>query len=85
MEHADRRPGLRLTMVRASHSPDGRLHLREVPALDQYTHKTVNHGAGEYALPVGTSTNQIESFISRRLRPEMMLSELPSRFPELDA
>lgn len=81
----------------------------------EYTHKTVNHSAGEYATPEGVSTNQIESFFNhlkksiagthtsvshkhleryvkefeyrfnRRMRPETMLSELLSRFPELDA
>lgn len=79
----------------------------------KYTHKTVNHGAGEYAKPDGTTTNSIESFFNhlkksisgthtsvspkhleryvkefeyrfnRRMRPETMLSELLSRFPEL--
>lgn len=33
-------------------------------ALADYTHKTVNHGKGEYATPDGTSTNQIESFFN---------------------
>jgi transposase-like protein len=80
-----------------------------------YTHKTVNHSENEYALPDGTSTNQIESFFNhlkksiagthtsvsrkhlmryvkefeyrfnRRMRPQTMLSELLSRFPDLDA
>lgn len=82
---------------------------------DHYTHKTVNHSAGEYATPEGVSTNQIESFFNhlkksiagthtsvsrkhleryvkefeyrfnRRMNPEVMLEELLSRFPELDA
>src|SRR6056297_46989 len=30
----------------------------------EYTHKTVNHGKGEYAKLDGTSTNQIESFFN---------------------
>jgi transposase len=83
--------------------------------MEGYTHKTVNHSENEYALPDGTSTNQIESFFNhlkksiagthtsvsrkhlmryvkefeyrfnRRMRPQTMLSELLSRFPDLDA
>ncbi len=82
---------------------------------EDYTHKTVNHSIGEYALPDGTSANSIEGFFNhlkkslagthttvskkhlrryvkefeyrfnRRMRPETMLSELLSRFPEMGA
>lgn len=82
---------------------------------DDYTHKTVNHGKGEYVAEDGTTTNQVENFFrhlknsisgthisvspkyletyvkefeyrfNRRTTPEMMLGELLSRFPELDA
>lgn len=81
----------------------------------EYTHKTVNHGKGEYVAEDGTTTNQVENFFrhlknsisgthisvskrhletyvkefeyrfNRRMRPETMLDELLSRFPELDA
>ncbi|WP_037374342.1 IS1595 family transposase [Sediminimonas qiaohouensis] len=96
------------------HTDELRAYNKAIP-VDHYTHKTVNHGKGEYATPCGTSTNQIESFFNhlkksisgthtsvspkyleayvkefeyrfnRRMRPETMLSELLSRFPELDA
>ncbi len=79
----------------------------------EYTHKTVNHGQGEYVAEDGTTTNQVENFFrhlknsisrthisvspkyletyvkefeyrfNRRMRPETMLDELLSRFPEL--
>ena len=31
---------------------------------EDYTHKTVNHSIGEYALPDGTSTNSIGAFFT---------------------
>lgn len=84
-------------------------------SVKRYTHKTVNHSAGEYAKEDGTTTNSIENFFghlkrslrgthnnvspkyleayvkefeyrfNRRTTPEVMLDELLSRFPELDA
>ncbi|MEP5780918.1 MAG: IS1595 family transposase [Hyphomicrobiales bacterium] len=84
-------------------------------SVKRYTHKTVNHSAGEYATLDGTTTNSIENFFghlkrslrgthnnvsakhletyvkefeyrfNRRTTPEVMLGELLSRFPELDA
>ncbi|NVK15028.1 MAG: IS1595 family transposase [Rhodobacteraceae bacterium] len=96
------------------HTDEHRAYRKALPVAD-YTHKTVNHGKGEYATLDGTSTNQIESFFNhlkksiagthtsvshkhlqryvkefeyrfnRRMRPEAMLSELLSRFPEMDA
>lgn len=107
--------------IRDNVLPGSEVHTDELQAykkslpMDQYTHKTVNHGAGEYAKEDGTSTNQIESFFNhlkksiagthtsvspkyleryvkefeyrfnRRMRPETMLSELLSRFPEISA
>lgn len=84
-------------------------------SVEDYTHKTVNHSAGQYVGIDGETTNSIENFFghlkrslkgthnnvspkfleayvkefeyrfNRRTNPEMMLGELLSRFPELDA
>jgi transposase-like protein len=117
----DQTRGSLLPVIRSNVADCTEIHTDELRAynkampVDRYTHKTVNHGKGEYATPCGTSTNQIESFFNhlkksisgthtsvspkhleayvkefeyrfnRRMRPETMLSELLSRFPELDA
>ena len=100
--------------------PGTEIHTDELRAYNktfhpaEYTHKTVNHGEGEYATPEGIGTNQIESFFNhlkksiagthtsispkylevyvkefeyrfnRRTRPDLMMDELLSRFPERD-
>lgn len=61
--------------------PGSEVHTDELQAYkkslpkDQYTHKTVNHGAGEYAKEDGTSTNQIESSSTTSRSPS------PGRIP----
>ncbi|WP_347309784.1 IS1595 family transposase [Defluviimonas sp. SAOS-178_SWC] len=118
----DQTRGSLIPQIHKNVLPGSEIHTDELRAYDrfhgsrtEYTHKTVNHRNGEYALPDGTSTNQIESFFNhlkksiagthtsvsrkhllryvkefeyrfnRRMRPETMLSELLSRFPELGA
>ena len=51
--------------------PETEIHSDELRAYNKFmgsktknTHKTVNHSQGEYATPVGVTTNQIESFFN---------------------
>lgn len=66
----DQTRGSLLPQVMRNVRPGSEVHTDELRAyqktwmLADYTHKTVNHGEGEYATPDGVSTNQIESFFN---------------------